>query len=153
MKKVLKIVGMILGGLLGIILCIAAWVAFTGVPTYEPKSIAVQIPTDSAALHVGKVIVEERCAFCHYGADGKLSGRQFTSADEPFGEFWSKNILMSYRRIIFIHVRQYIHLHIRDYRIYGRVQRLKGLGRNLHIKRVGAFGSSLRFIPNYIINI
>lgn len=92
MKKVLKIVGMILGGLLGIILCIAAWVAFTGVPTYEPKSIAVQIPTDSAALHVGKVIVEERCAFCHYGADGKLSGRQFTSADEPFGEFWSKNI-------------------------------------------------------------
>lgn len=92
MKKLLKIVGIIVGGIVAILACIALWIAFTDLPTFESKSIAVTIPTDSAELHVGKVIVEERCAYCHLGDDGKLSGRQFSRAGDPFGEFWSRNI-------------------------------------------------------------
>ncbi|MCB0577360.1 MAG: hypothetical protein KDC61_22565, partial [Saprospiraceae bacterium] len=37
-------------------------------------------------------IVQTECVLCHMGADGKLSGRQFTKADNPFGEIWAANI-------------------------------------------------------------
>ncbi|MBK9248532.1 MAG: cytochrome c [Ignavibacteria bacterium] len=92
MKKFLKIVGIVIASIIGIILCLVAWVMFTDVPSYPPKSLSIQIPTDSLTLHTGKVIVEGRCAYCHLGTDNKLSGRQMAPASDPFGEYSSKNI-------------------------------------------------------------
>jgi hypothetical protein len=92
MKKLLKILGYGIGGIIVIILLVLGWVQFSGLPTFEHQSIAVKIPTDSLSLSVGRKIAEERCMHCHLGDDGKLSGRQFTPSDSPFGVIWSKNI-------------------------------------------------------------
>lgn len=92
MKKVLKIAGIFLGILVLLLLCLVAWVNFTPLPKYESKSIPVNLATDSAALALGQKVVQTECVICHMGADGKLSGREFTKADNPFGEIWSANI-------------------------------------------------------------
>lgn len=92
MKKFFKILGIIVGSIVAVLACVALWIAFTDLPTFQSQSVSVTIPTDSAELHVGKIIVEERCGYCHLGDDGKLSGRQFSRATDPFGEFWSRNI-------------------------------------------------------------
>ena len=75
-----------------ILLYLVGWVILTDVPSYPLKSLTIQIPTDSLTLHTGTVIVEGRCAYCHLGTDGKMSGRQITPASDPFGEYSSKNI-------------------------------------------------------------
>lgn len=92
MKKVLKITGVLIGVLVLLVLCVAAWANFSALPTYESKSIPVSLPADSAALAMGQTIVQTECVICHMGADGKLSGRQFFTPDNPFGELWSANI-------------------------------------------------------------
>lgn len=92
MKKFLKILGYVFGGILFVIIAIAGWVQLTDLPTFDKGSITVILPTDSLSLSVGRKIVEERCVYCHLGDDGKLSGRQFTPNDSPFGVIWSKNI-------------------------------------------------------------
>lgn len=92
MKKVLKIAGIAVGALTLLVLALAAWIRFSPLPRYESKSIPVSITTDSAALALGQKMVQTECVICHMGADGKLSGRQFTKSDNPFGEIWSANI-------------------------------------------------------------
>lgn len=92
MRKVFKVLGYLLATLALLLLCVAAWVKFTPMPTYAPKSLPVVIPTDSAALAVGRKIVEVECTLCHLGDDGKLSGRLFSKPDDPFGVVWSRNI-------------------------------------------------------------
>lgn len=41
---------------------------------------------------MGQKVVQTECVICHMGEDGKLSGRQFTHADSPFGEIWAANL-------------------------------------------------------------
>ena len=84
--------GYLLGGVLLLLLGFAAWVNLSPFPKYEPKSLAVVVPTDSISLAQGRKIVETECVNCHLGDDGKLSGRLFSPASGPFGEFWSRNI-------------------------------------------------------------
>lgn len=92
MKKVLKIVGILLGVVVLLVLCVVAWINFTPVPKYESKSIPVSQSADSAALALGQKIVQTECVICHMGADGKLSGKVFSTGDNPFGEIWAANI-------------------------------------------------------------
>ncbi|MCB0572597.1 MAG: c-type cytochrome [Phaeodactylibacter sp.] len=92
MKKTLKIAGIGFGILLSIVLIAAAWVQFTPMPVYDVVPPVVQLPTDSASLAKGKKVVELLCAHCHLGDDGKMSGRLFSPASDPFGEIWSANI-------------------------------------------------------------
>ena len=92
MKKIFRYFLYFLGGLAALVLAFAAWVQLTPLPTYEPKSLSVQSPIDSASLALGKKIVENDCTHCHLGEDGKLSGRLFSPASGPFGEVWSRNI-------------------------------------------------------------
>ena len=92
MKKALKIFGFLLAALALIIALVAAWVQLTPLPTYEVKPPQVVIPTDSATLERGKKVAELMCAHCHLGEDGKMSGRLFTQASDPFGEMWAANI-------------------------------------------------------------
>ncbi len=94
-KKILKVLAWLFGALVLIIGGISVWIGASDVPRYETKSIAAQRYTDSAHLEIGRRIVTERCAYCHLGDDSKLSGRQYLPADNPFGEFWTKNITQS----------------------------------------------------------
>ncbi len=92
MKNLFKMLGIGLGILALALAGIAAWVQFTPVPKYEVKPPPVVIPTDSATLALGRKVAELSCAHCHLGEDGKMSGRLFSQATDPFGEMWSTNI-------------------------------------------------------------
>lgn len=92
MRNFLRFLGYLFGGLMLLIIGFAAWVRLSPFPKYEPKSLAVVVPTDSTSLAQGRKIVETECVHCHLGEDGKLSGRLFSPASGPFGEFWSRNI-------------------------------------------------------------
>ncbi|MEK7254628.1 MAG: c-type cytochrome, partial [Bacteroidota bacterium] len=92
MKKVLKILGILLGSVLVLLLGVAAWIQFSGFKTYESKDLAIQVPSDSATVLQGKKIVETLCVGCHLGEDGKLTGKLFSRASDDFGEIWSGNI-------------------------------------------------------------
>ncbi len=94
-KKILKVLGLLVLLLVVGIGGLAAWVALSDLPQYERKSIASQLYTDSVHLDLGRKIVTERCAYCHLGEDGKLSGRLFYKGDEMFTELWSGNITKS----------------------------------------------------------
>lgn len=91
MKKVLKITGYILGGLLAVILLFAAYIYFGPMPTYEVKAPDLKITADSALLAEGRRIVLNHCAHCHRGPDGKLSGDLWAN-DDMLGKLWSANI-------------------------------------------------------------
>lgn len=92
MKKFLKILGIALGVILLLIAGLASYVQFAGLPHFETKELPVELPTDSLSLAHGKRVVETICISCHLGEDGRLSGMQFSKADEPFGEIWSANL-------------------------------------------------------------
>jgi mono/diheme cytochrome c family protein len=92
MKKFLKILGLILGVIVLAIAGIAAWVNFTGTPTYEVKNPSIQLPTDSISLARGGKIVELVCAHCHRSENGLLNGKLFSPESEGYGEIWSGNI-------------------------------------------------------------
>lgn len=92
MRKVFKVLGYLLAFVVLLILCVAAWVKFTPMPTYTPKSLPVTLPTDSASLATGRKIAQVMCVYCHLGDDGKLSGRRLSGPDDPIGVIWSRNI-------------------------------------------------------------
>ncbi|MCB0556366.1 MAG: cytochrome c [Phaeodactylibacter sp.] len=92
MKKALKIAGIGFGILVLLLIATAAWIQFTPMPTYEVKPPTVQLPVDSASLAKGRKVVELACTHCHLGEDGKMSGRLFSQATDPFGEMWTANI-------------------------------------------------------------
>ena len=95
MKKVLKWIGIVLGGLVGliIVMVIIATVRTNGMLTqewsYEPETI--RIPTDSESIAEGKYVVEHflLCADCH-GAD--LGGREFFTEADGAGVLWAPNL-------------------------------------------------------------
>lgn len=92
MKKALKIFGLLLAALVVVLALVAAWVQLTPLPVHEVKPPQVVIPTDSATLERGKRVAELTCVHCHLGEDGKMSGRLFSQATDPFGEMWTSNI-------------------------------------------------------------
>ncbi|MCF8247867.1 MAG: c-type cytochrome [Saprospiraceae bacterium] len=92
MKKLLKILGIVFGLLVLAIAATAAWVGLTDTPTYETKSLEIQLPTDSLSLVNGAKIARTVCAYCHQGESGKLDGKLFSPESEGFGEIWSGNL-------------------------------------------------------------
>lgn len=91
MKKVLKIFGYLLLGLLVLILGLAAYIQWTPEPTYKVQAPDLKITPDSARLAEGRRIVMNECAECHRGPDGKLSG-DIWSNESDFGTIWSANL-------------------------------------------------------------
>ena len=91
MKKFLKITGYIIGGLLLIILIIAAYINFAPVPTYEVKAPDLTITPDSASIAEGKKMAQMTCFQCHMN-NGKLTGGIMEEADSPFGLIHTPNI-------------------------------------------------------------
>ncbi len=92
MKRILKILGILLGVIVLAIAGIAAWISLTDLPDYPVQNLSISLPSDSLSLAMGKSIVENTCAHCHRGEDGKLSGKLFSPESEGFGEIWSGNL-------------------------------------------------------------
>lgn len=92
MKKALKIFGYCLLGLLVLVLGMAAYIQWSPAPTYHDVPIPeVKITPDSARIAEGARIALTICAYCHRGADGKLSGDLWIN-DPEAGKLWSANI-------------------------------------------------------------
>jgi mono/diheme cytochrome c family protein len=91
MKKTLKWLGYALLGLLALLLCVAAYVQFSAMPTYAVQAPDLSIAPDSARLAQGRRIVLTDCAHCHRSADGKLGGDLWVN-DVQFGKMWTANI-------------------------------------------------------------
>ena len=91
MKKILKWLGYILLGIVGLLLCVAAYIQLAPMPTYEVKAPSLHIAADSVRLAEGRRIVLSNCAHCHRSTDGKLGG-DLLSNDAQFGKMWTANI-------------------------------------------------------------
>ncbi len=91
MKKMLKWLGYILLGIVGLLLCAAAYIQLAPMPTYEVKAPNLNIPADSTRLAEGRRIVLTECIHCHRSTDGKLGGDLWANTPE-IGKLWSANI-------------------------------------------------------------
>jgi mono/diheme cytochrome c family protein len=78
MKKVLKWIGIVLGGLIGLLMVAGVMMFFLGssrlTRTYDFPASGVVVPTDAASIESGKHRVQALCTDCH-GADlGGVAG-------------------------------------------------------------------------------
>lgn len=93
MKRVLKWIGMIAGGLLGLIILLAVGVYAVSASrlnkTYEVTAVfALTIPTDPERLAAGEKLYTIYCESCH---NANLAGMVF-SEDPAFGKIYSANL-------------------------------------------------------------
>ncbi len=91
MKKVFKILGYTLLGLLVLVLGMAAYIQLSPAPTYDSPIPDVKITADSSHIAEGARIALTLCAYCHRGEGGKLSGNLVVN-DPELGKLWSGNI-------------------------------------------------------------
>jgi mono/diheme cytochrome c family protein len=91
MKRFLKITGIILGLILLVLLIAAAYINFAPLPTYETKSLDIEVVSDSTAVAEGKRMAQMVCFQCHMN-NGKLMGGIMEEADSPFGLIHTPNI-------------------------------------------------------------
>ena len=91
MRKFLKITGIVLGLLVVLLLIAGAYINFAPLPTYEAKSLDVEVTPDSASVAEGKRMAQMVCFQCHMN-NGKLTGGIMEEADSPFGLIHVPNI-------------------------------------------------------------
>ena len=91
MKKVFKWLGYILLGIIALLLCAAAYIQFSAMPTFPVKAPSLNIAADSTRLAEGRRIVLTDCAHCHRSLDGKLGGDLWVN-DSLIGKIWTANI-------------------------------------------------------------
>lgn len=93
MKQLLKIAGIVLGSLVGLILVAGFVLYFVGNArlnkTYDVPSSNLTLPTDAASIEYGKHRAETLCQGCH-GAD--LSGLEGWFSAPPIGSVDSANL-------------------------------------------------------------
>jgi cytochrome c2 len=93
MKKGIKILGLVLGGVVLLVAGFVGYVAITGIPTYDPPAIPkISVDVTPARVARGEVIANVQCLECHSNKEGRLTGRQMTDVPETFGKVFSKNI-------------------------------------------------------------
>lgn len=94
MKKVLKIIGIILAAVVVLLICFAAYIQISGIPSYDvnaPESYAIK--SDSASIANGEKLVRLTCMDCHINYDNKLlEGKKMYDIPPAFGEVWSANL-------------------------------------------------------------
>lgn len=93
MKKALKIVGY--GVVVLIVLAggVAAYVAISGIPTYSPGQVSLQVQVTPDKVERGRKWASMLCVGCHLDpSTGKLTGKQVADVPAAFGEAYSKNI-------------------------------------------------------------
>ncbi|GAB3178049.1 c-type cytochrome [Telluribacter humicola] len=93
MKRILKITGAVLGSLLLVLGLFCAYVAITGVPTYDQPNIpkiSVELTPERVAR--GEVIAQIQCMECHADKNNRLTGKYMSEVPAVFGKLYSKNI-------------------------------------------------------------
>jgi len=95
MRKVIKLLGILVGVVVLTVAGFAVWVQARGIPTYDvpPVPVAVAVSTTPAQLELGHKIVQASCADCHLNKQtNALSGQQLPDIPEDFGAVYSANI-------------------------------------------------------------
>ncbi len=93
MRKVLKIIGMVLGGIVVLLAIGATVINVKGIPTYEAKDPTFIVDSDSMRLERGQKLVSMVCAQCHMGKDSRiLEGGSMDDAGEAFGKIYIANL-------------------------------------------------------------
>jgi len=91
MKKWMKILLSVLGGLALILLLGAAYINFSPVPTYAVEAPTIELDADSASIARGEHLVALSCALCHYSKKGKsMEGHPWREKD--FGDLYTANL-------------------------------------------------------------
>ncbi len=91
MKKLLKILGIIVGLIILLLVLGAAYINFSPLPTYEVKAPEINVVADSAKIAEGHRLATMVCNQCHLDKQ-KLQGTQMLDLDPSFGKAWSANI-------------------------------------------------------------
>ncbi len=93
MKKILRILGLVLLFLVSVVIGIAAYIQFSGIPSYEKPTLEYQAVSDSVSLERGHKLASMLCAGCHMNREtGKLTGQVMRDAPPMFGEVYAPNI-------------------------------------------------------------
>ncbi|RMF29416.1 MAG: cytochrome c, partial [Bacteroidetes bacterium] len=92
MRKLLKILGFVLGGIVLLLALGAGSIHFSELPSYEVQAPELQVVADSMRIAEGKRFAELICNHCHRGADGRLSGKMLHDIPPEFGQVWAPNI-------------------------------------------------------------
>lgn len=93
MKRALKIVGLLVGGLALLVGAFLAWVAVRGIPKYAPGAITLKAEATPERLARGKRFASTLCSGCHMNpTTGHLTGKVMEDAPKEFGTIVSANI-------------------------------------------------------------
>lgn len=93
MKKALKFLGYLVLIVIVSAGTFAAYVAVSGIPTYSPGKVTLNVDVTPAKVERGRKYASLLCMNCHLDpATGKLTGKRLTDTPASFGEAYSKNI-------------------------------------------------------------
>ncbi len=92
MKKVLNIIGIILGVVVLLLAIGASVIHFGGIPGYEVNAPDLKVEADSAMIAEGKRLATMVCGNCHRADNGKLEGKWMPDLPTQFGKSWAANI-------------------------------------------------------------
>lgn len=93
MKKIIKILGLVLGILLLVIIGGAAFIQFSGIPSYGEPSFEYQAVSSPKAIERGQKLATMLCAGCHMNREtSKLTGQIMRDVPPEFGEVYAPNI-------------------------------------------------------------
>jgi mono/diheme cytochrome c family protein len=92
MKKILKVVGVVIGIILLVVLVFAAYISMSGIPKYEPGNLTMKVEVTPERVARGQKIAAMMCVECHANESGMLTGKQLLDVPLEFGTIYSKNI-------------------------------------------------------------
>ncbi len=92
MKKLLKILGIIVGVVVLLVIIGVLTINFKGIPFYDTQEIKLKVETDSASVANGEKLVGLTCIGCHANENNVLEGGIMEDLDPAFGKAWAPNI-------------------------------------------------------------
>jgi len=93
MKRILKVVGIIVGVLVLLLVIGAVFVNARGIPSYEVKAPDLDIEYTPERIAQGERLVSMVCAECHRSKSGNiLTGKKLLDIPKEFGTAYSANI-------------------------------------------------------------
>lgn len=93
MKKLLKVLGIVLGTLVLLVGAAALFIHLRGIPSYEPGNVAVTIDYTPQRVERGRKLANVLCAECHTDQKtGRLTGMHMAELPPEFGTVYSRNI-------------------------------------------------------------
>ncbi len=96
MKKLLRYSLYLIALVLVVITGFAAFIQFSGIPTYEAKEYPIKVESTPEKVLHGKKLASMLCVKCHLNPEtNSLSGKFLADSPPVFGRIYSKNITQS----------------------------------------------------------